>query len=284
MMLLNSYFDKKKSDKDINISFHDLFELPSLLEFNKLLELNCGNNRLKEIPDLPPTLRRLDCSVNFIVKLPNLPHGLTYLNCSDNNLYVLHDLPSTLKKLLCSHNDLTELPELPSMLDELDCSNNQLDYIEKFPSPSNLKNLNVSYNQLKKLPRRMPTGLIYFNCSNNQLTSLPSLTNLLFKLKTLNCEHNKLTILPSFAIPGMQLLCSSNPLIYNSTKMKYIYQFNETSRVLILRLKMNEIFIKKFIKWIWINREKSAMIQMHPTKIVELLDNGVEIDDLEKHL
>ena len=270
-MFLNSYFDKKKSDKDINISFHDLFELPSLLYFNNLLELNCGNNRLKEIPDLPPTLRRLDCSVNFIVKLPNLPDGLTYLNCSDNNLYVLPDLPSTLKKLVCSHNNLTDLPELPSMLDELNCSYNELDYIDTFHSLSNLKNLDVSHNQLKKLPKKLPTGLIYFNCSNNQLSSLPGLTSLLFKLKTLNCEHNQLTILPSLAIPGMRLLCSSNPLIYNSTKMKYIYQFNETSRVLILRLKMNEIFIKKFIKWIWINREKSAMIQMHPNKIVELL-------------
>jgi len=281
-MFLNSYFDKQKKDKDVNISFHDLIVLPSLLEFNNLLELNCSNNRLKEIPELPPTLRRLDCSVNFIVKLPNLPNGLRYLNCSDNNLYVLPDLPSTLKKLLCSYNNLTDLPELPSMLDELDCSNNELDYIDSLPS--NLKNLNISHNQFKKLPRKLPTGLMYFNCSNNQLTSLPSLTSLLHNLKTLNCEHNQLTILPSLSIPGMQLLCSSNPLIYNSTKMKYIYQFNETSRVLILRLKMNEIFMKKFIKWVWINREKTVMRQMHPNRIFDLLDNGVEIDDLEKYL
>jgi Leucine-rich repeat (LRR) protein len=83
--------------------------------------------------------------LTFIIELPNLYYGLTYLNCSDNNLYEVPYLPPTLKKLLCSYNYLTELSELSSILDEIDCSNNQID---KFPS--NLKKINVSYNQLKK--------------------------------------------------------------------------------------------------------------------------------------
>jgi hypothetical protein len=42
--------------------------------------------------------------------------------------------------------------------------------------------------------------------------------------------------------------------------------------------------MNKFLKWIWINREKKAMREMHPDKIIALLANGVEIDDLDKYL
>jgi Leucine-rich repeat (LRR) protein len=66
-----------------------------------------------------------------------------------------------------------------------------------------------------------------------------------YKLKTLNCEHNQLTILSSLVSNnGLQLLCTYNPLVYKSTKLKYIYEFNKSSDVLILRLKKNVFFYK----------------------------------------
>ena len=50
--------------------------------------------------------------------------GLKGLNCSNNTLTSLPELPDGLVWLYCSNNTLTSLPELPDGLKELDCSNN----------------------------------------------------------------------------------------------------------------------------------------------------------------
>jgi hypothetical protein len=39
-------------------------------------------------------------------------------------------------------------------------------------------------------------------------------------------------------------------------------------------------FKEKFMKWLWKAREKISMRRFHPFKIVELLEKGVEIDEL----
>ena len=67
----------------------------------------------------------LDCSENSLDILPDLPHSLTYLDCSGNDLYNLPKLPHILKNLNCSVNMLSSLAELPEKLEELCCHNNR---------------------------------------------------------------------------------------------------------------------------------------------------------------
>ena len=67
------------------------------------------------------------------------------LECSNNNLTELPELPNSLSYLSCFTNNLTELPDLPNSLNELYCScnNDNLIYIDediKTINETNLKN------------------------------------------------------------------------------------------------------------------------------------------------
>lgn len=73
-----------------------------------LIELNCSNNRVTLLLNLPYKLKKLSCSSNQIVNLNialNLTDRLVELDCSDNQLTRLDNLPLTLKKLTCSSNN-----------------------------------------------------------------------------------------------------------------------------------------------------------------------------------
>jgi Leucine-rich repeat (LRR) protein len=50
-------------------------------KFNKLEELNCSDNKITEIINLPRGLKYLNCSNNQIISLLNLPNNMTGLNC-----------------------------------------------------------------------------------------------------------------------------------------------------------------------------------------------------------
>jgi hypothetical protein len=67
---------------------------------------------------------------------------------------------------------------------------------------------------------------------------------------------------------------------------KYMNKLKNTVEILN-RFKNLFYYLKfkiKFIKWFLRSQEKKIMSKNHPTKIVELLDNGIEIDELEKYL
>ena len=69
----------------------DIVELPNPLP-NKLQILNCMNNQIIQLSNLPDTLLILECCGNKIKDLPDL-------------------LPSNLEILNCDWNELTQLPE-----------------------------------------------------------------------------------------------------------------------------------------------------------------------------
>ena len=85
------------------------------------LSICIANWCLTFIPDLSRfvKLRRLDCSQNKLTSLSNLPDNLSGLFCSRNNLNVLPNLPNSLEVLDCSNNQLTSLPDLPGKLTNL---------------------------------------------------------------------------------------------------------------------------------------------------------------------
>jgi Leucine-rich repeat (LRR) protein len=78
--------------------------LPNLKKYKNLLILNCPNNKLTILPELPNTLIKLYCWFNQLTTLPKLPDTLIRLNCFNNLLTTLPKLPDTLKHINCSYN------------------------------------------------------------------------------------------------------------------------------------------------------------------------------------
>ena len=197
----------------LDCSQNQLLELPELPP--NLQILDCSHNQLISIPDsLPPTLQKLDCYNNQLSKLPEtMPPTLKLLDCSNNPLLDLPEtLPLALHTLYCSNNQLHKLPDsLPLALHTLYCSNNQLIQLPETLPPA-LQELDCHTNQLSKLPETLPPTLQTLNCLNNQLQKLPE--TLPPTLQTLNCSNNQLQKLPGTFPPTLQILyCSYNKLI-----------------------------------------------------------------------
>lgn len=118
--------------------------------FTSLTSLQCQNNGLYSLPELPNSLLELYCNSNQLTSLPALASSLTILDCSSNQLTNLPALPATLKNLACSKNKLTTLPELPKHLTDLLCNNNK---IICFPVlPNSITAIDLSNNPFICLP------------------------------------------------------------------------------------------------------------------------------------
>ena len=75
-----------------------------ITKYINLIELDCQNNAITRLDNLPPGLQKLDCQDNAIVRLDNLPPVLQILKCQNNNITSLNNLPLGLLKLYCSNN------------------------------------------------------------------------------------------------------------------------------------------------------------------------------------
>ena len=112
----------------------------------------------------------------------------------------------------------------------------------------NLEVLNCSNNQLTSLPT-LPQSLEVLNCSNNQLTSLPTLPQ---SLEVLQCSNIQLTSLPTLPQTLKELDCDDNPIseIVNNDsliKIKQNIQTLNNFRYLYYSLK----FKKQLRKWLY---------------------------------
>ena len=121
--------DKGIIEGDLNlVDLKELTDLGKLKRVNGTLTIkNCPKfnwNCLKQLE----FVKVLDCDNNQLTQLPELPNSLKVLSCSYNQLTQLPELPNSLKYLDCSNNQLTQLPELPNSLEILYCSYNQLSY------------------------------------------------------------------------------------------------------------------------------------------------------------
>ena len=145
------------------------------------ISLNLNRSNLQGELPLPPQLMvtKLDCGGNKLTELPELPDSLTELICYQNQLTTLPDLPVSLTVLYCNYNELTALPELPANLTYLSCVFNQLATLPELPA--SLAELFCGSNQLTTLPE-LPTSLTALICYNNDLTTLPVLPTSLIEL------------------------------------------------------------------------------------------------------
>ena len=150
--------------------FHNpklLVMMSNKFNFINIKKLNCSDNSLTLLPELPPTLIYLDCHKNILKVLPALPNSLTHLNCRKNILIKLPPLPSSLKELYCGYNEISDLPILPESLQILYCIYCQISVLPELPSTLSL--LFCSINPICSLPR-IPISLTYLD---TRFTNLP---------------------------------------------------------------------------------------------------------------
>jgi Leucine-rich repeat (LRR) protein len=108
---------------EINVSYNELTSLPSLtpsiiwrffdyIFSNNLTYLNCSNNQLTSLPQLPDTIRHLYCNDNQLTSLPNIPKDLRLFNnylYSENNK--INKLPNDINDLQKFNNKLIPFDE-----------------------------------------------------------------------------------------------------------------------------------------------------------------------------
>lgn len=134
-------------------------------------KLNLSNLNINGVLDFSgiKNVSCIDCSNNQITELINLPIGLIELNCSHNQITKYTNLPIGLKKFNVSHNKLTGKLNLNNYtnLVELNCSNNLLRKLKV--NSKHMIELNCSYNQISKLIINN-NCLEILDCSYNKLT------------------------------------------------------------------------------------------------------------------
>ncbi len=187
-------------------NLNDFLPLP-----NKLIDLDCSENKITELPDLPNSIEYLNCNSNSLDKLPSkLPKNLIYLFCRSNKINELPELPEDLTSLDCMNNNIKQLPKLPEDLEFLNCIKNELEILPRLPE--NLQELYCGYNKLEYLPE-LGEYLTTLSCYNNSLAILPELPKNLMKL---DCTKNKLTSMPDLPESLRILFCRGNNFDDNS--------------------------------------------------------------------
>lgn len=139
--------------KTLDFSNKEITEIPSLAKYKNLTRLNCNNNLLTQIPELPDNLRFLDVRNNQIETLPpRLPRNLISFNCANNRIRQLpSELPPYLKILVCNNNRLKGMPPLNrSRLIRVECMRNNIHYLNNLPS--NVIVLNYDSLQMREDP------------------------------------------------------------------------------------------------------------------------------------
>jgi len=111
---------------NVEHDYESFNEILNLDNYNKIIGLDCSNNNLTNLPELPESLTHLYCYNNNLTSLPKLPKSLIKLWCFNNNSTSLPELPKSLTHLFCVNNNLKRLPELPESLRFLHCYNNNL--------------------------------------------------------------------------------------------------------------------------------------------------------------
>ena len=168
---------------------HNAFEeLPRHLGMLEVLEeLDCSRNRLSSLPRalfLIRQLRNLDLSSNFFSDLPPTINQLTNLESLDLSSNRLQILPTTLLQL--------------GRLRKLNLRNNLIDEIPEEVKDTELQELCVAGNRLRRLPEQLcsVTSLEVLDVGRNKIGTLPSSLGQLANLRHLNAAENRLRVVP----------------------------------------------------------------------------------------
>lgn len=232
---------RDKKDSRLYILNGFLAEIPDLHEYVWVDELKIHNNKIKKIErsKLPPNLKKLDLYKNCVetIEPDDLVPTIDFLNLSHNQLIEFDgERFPTLKTLYLAFNDIIT-----------------------FTFPPNIVELSIKRNHIKSL-LDFPNSLKIFDCSDNDLTDLPSMNEGLDKI---DFSSNKLTSLPFFPNSVTHICGSTN-------KIKNVF------------------FLPQSLKYLELSdNHLSGIICQLPQGLLtlELSDNMIaEMPDLPKHI
>jgi len=155
--------------------------------YNEITYLDCSDNGITKIENLPNSLKEFYFTKNQITRIENLPNNLQIFNCCWNKITKIENLPNSLKKFDCSFNKITKIENLPNSLKKFDCRFNEITKIKNLPD--SLKEFDCTKNQITKI-ENLPNNLQIFNCSWNKITKMENLPN---SLKEFDCSINLIT-------------------------------------------------------------------------------------------
>ncbi|KAK8842051.1 hypothetical protein M9Y10_026273 [Tritrichomonas musculus] len=203
-----------RSISTIDISFNKIEKIPKELfeNFTNLQNFTAYSNMISEIPAeiaKSEQLYFLNISDNPLKKLPKLPRSITQLEASNCQLTSFEDNFADARPVIVttSEGEITE--EESICLRNVDLSRNML---ETFPDFEDIQYLNLSQNQLKKLPK-VTNAIKVLDVSMNKIEEMPESISA-NSLIELNLSFNSLKKLPLFEnLPFVQsIIISGNPV------------------------------------------------------------------------
>uniref|UniRef100_A0A4W3K4T8 Erbb2 interacting protein n=1 Tax=Callorhinchus milii TaxID=7868 RepID=A0A4W3K4T8_CALMI len=229
---------------------NDLTALPvSIANLINLRELDISKNGIQEFPENIKNCRVLsvvEASVNPIAKLPE---GFTQL-LNLTHLFIL----SLSSPLHLGSNEFTEVPEVLEQLTGLKefwMDGNRLAVLPGVCSLKKLTALKVDENQLINLPDSVGGFLLFgcfylcrlssleeFDCSFNEIETLPSTIGQIHNQRTFAADHNFITELP----PEIGNWKNVTVLFLHSNKLEYLpEEMGQMQRLKVINLSDNRL-------------------------------------------
>lgn len=270
-------FVKLSRLEKLDLSENNLAQLPDeICLLNRLVFLSVARNKLESLPNEFPQLRNLKSLDLHSNNIRNFVGGmeeieLTFLNVSSN---MLGNSNSTAP----FYQDISSDSKLAKSLMFMNAADNQFDdqMWPLFNCFSNLKILNLSYNNFQDISNLKLENLLELYFSGNKLSTLPGDIVLKWKsLKTLMLNGNHLLSLPAELSQLTHLNVfdvGSNQLKYNISNYHYDWNWRDNKELKYLNLSGNRRFeIRSFLNR-EINADLSDLTVLPNLKILGLMD------------
>ncbi|KAL7718674.1 hypothetical protein QTN25_004037 [Entamoeba marina] len=222
---------------DLNLSNNLFEEIPETIQlFRSLKKLSFASNRLRNLSDYMFALTGLEGVVvnqNKIHELNPLLTKLTKLTSFEICANQLTSFPISInvQKLDISANLFTTLSFKGTSLTFLDVSQNDLTTFPNINCP-NLKQLNISYNDITHIPDTISNFPLLRNCdfSRNKISALPGNFSLLTGLTYLDIQNNPIsTAPPNFSYMRIRKLNASNTNQFSFEPMQSLKELHYRS-------------------------------------------------------
>lgn len=161
----------------------ELTELPDLDCFDFLETLDISHNNLTVLPKLPRSLQELIVNNNKLIEIKEILPNLRRINANDNNI-IRFDYPNSLERVHLKNNPISYIVKLDHVY-FLDISHTKVKELHECPK---LTYLDLTSTSITVLPTL--NNLEHLTCNDSMLTDITNLKNL-HSLVMINAKIDK---------------------------------------------------------------------------------------------